>query len=159
MEFNPLSRMNPPPPPPPPMRQGKGPNVFKKYWDKGHDPSKPYKETKDKDGNIVRTKPTSHTFSICEMADEELGDFLNEDEMKALRVARKQRKESEGRDICEEMRCCKEKEEKEAKERVETLTQRNKLLEEHARQQEAKHKKMEKDLDKLASLVAQLMNK
>jgi Fe2+ transport system protein B len=63
------------------------------------------------------------------------------------------------RDKCKEMRCCKEREEKEKAEQLDTLAKRNKILEEHARQQEAKQKKMEKDLDKLANLVAQLMSK
>jgi hypothetical protein len=42
---------------------------------------------------------------------------------------------------------------------IEVLTERNKVLEAHARDMEAKQKKMQTDMDKLASLVAQLIPK
>lgn len=95
------------------------------------------------------------------MTEEEREKVLGNDEKARASYAECMRKDGYNckRDRCEEMRCCKEKEEKEKVEQLDALAKRNKILEEHARQQEAKHKKMEKDLDKLASLVAQLMSK
>jgi hypothetical protein len=63
------------------------------------------------------------------------------------------------RDRCKEMREAKEREEKEAKERMDTLQERNKVLEVWARNSEAKQKKMEADIAKMASLLSQMMAK
>ena len=67
------------------------------------------------------------------------------------------------RDICKEMWDGKERKEKEAKERMDTLGKRNEVLEAHARQQEKIFSDYKKDTDKkiekLASLIGQLMSK
>jgi DNA anti-recombination protein RmuC len=147
----------------PRIRQGKAPNLFKRFWEEGHDPLKPYIEETDAEGNVTRKKPEAKSFNVCDMEDDELGDFLGEEERQALAVARKQQKETKGRDICREVQEAKEREEKEAKERLEALTQRNQILEEHARQQEKAlndyKAQTEKKIDKLASLIAQLLEK
>ena len=121
------------------IRQGKGPYPF---------------EMDEK-----KEKAIPRQYNILDMCDEELGDFLNEEVRKALKVARQQRKVTAGRDLCKEM--C------EAKEREsETLKQRNNVLEAWARQQEekvkeqeVKQRKLEKDIQKMASLISQLMGK
>lgn len=134
------------------VREGKGPYLFQKDWEDGYDPSKPTIETKDKDGKTLHKKPTGKAYSVLDMTDEELGDFLGEEERKALKVARQQRKEFAGRDMCKEAQEAKERE-------TETLKERNRVLEQWAREQEAKQKKMEKDMEKMANLLAQLLPK
>ena len=142
------------------IRQGNGHYIFKKDWEEGHDPLKPHKEVKDDDGKITRKTPVSKSYNVCDMTDEELGDFLGEEEKKALAIARKQRKESEGRDLCKEYH---EKKKKDEQENIDILTERNQVLEAHARQQEKAFTDYKKDTDKkiekLASLIGQLMSK
>lgn len=94
--------------------------------------------------------------NLCDMADEDIGHLLNEDEMKLLRIARRQRLENTGRDLCKE---AKDKEEAEKQKQMDTLTQRNQLLETWARDQEAKQKKLERDMEKIAGLLSQLISK
>ena len=89
---------------------------------------------------------------LLDKTDEELGDFIGDEERKGLEYARKHREQAKGRDMCKEHRERKEKE-------AETLTKRNEVLEAWARDVEAKQKKMEKDMEKMASLIAQLMGK
>ena len=84
------------------IRQGKGTYIFKKDWEEGHDPSKPYIEVKDDDGNLIKKKPISKSYNVYDMKEEDLNDFLGEDEKKAFKEARKQRKEIGNRDICKE---------------------------------------------------------
>lgn len=104
-----------------------------------------------------KEKAVPRQYNILDMTDEELGDFLGEEERKALKVARQQRKETAGRDICKEM--CKAKEQE-----TQTLKERNNVLEAWAREQEAKVKeqeerlkKAEANLEKVASLLSQMM--
>lgn len=134
------------------MRQGKSPYLFSKDWEDGYDPLKPTIETTDEKGKIVHKRPTGRVYSVLDMTDEELGDFLGEEERKALQVARQQRKEFARRDVCKEMCEAKERE-------AETLKERNKVLEQWAREQEAKQKKMEERMEKMASLLSQLLPK
>jgi len=65
------------------------------------------------------------------------------------------------RDRCKEAREDKEKAEREKEEAVvkerKTLRDRSALLEEHARDMEAKQKKMEQQIEKMANLIAQLI--
>ena len=133
-------------------RQGKD-NIFKKDWEEGHDPLKPLIE-------VTQKRPVGKSYNVCEMRDEELGDFLGEDEKKALKEARKQRKETAGRDICKEYH---DKKKKDDQVSVDTLTERNQVLEAHARQQEKAFTDYKKDTDKkiekLASLLSQMMAK
>jgi len=89
---------------------------------------------------------------LLDKTDEELGDFIGDEERKGLEYARKHREETKGRDMCKEHRERKEKE-------AETLTKRNEVLEAWARDVEAKQKKMEKDMEKMANLLAQLLPK
>lgn len=131
------------------IRQGNGTYLFQKDWEDGHDPLKPNIETTDEKGNITERVPKSRVYNILDMKDDELGDFLGEDEMKALQVARQQRKESQGRDLCKEMAEKKQKE-------VETLQQLNQILELKVKDQEDKINRLEKNLEKVASLIAQL---
>ena len=140
---------------PPRFRQGK-PHAFKQFWDEGHDPLKPCIETKDEKGNVVQKNPIGRAINVCDMADEDLADFLGEEERKALVIARQQQKESKGRDMCKEYH---EKKEKEKQEEINVLQERNKVLETWARDQEAKQKKMEERMEKMASRIAQLMGK
>ena len=141
-------------------RQGNGHYIFKKDWEEGHDPLKPHIEVKDADGKVTHKRPVGKSYNVCEMRDEELGDFLGEDEKKALKEARKQRKETAGRDICKEYH---DKKKKDDQVSVDTLTERNQVLEAHARQQEKAFTDYKKDTDKkiekLASLIGQLMSK
>lgn len=141
------------------MRQGKGPYLFKKDWEDGHDPLKPHIETIDEKGEVTKKKPVSKAYNVLDMTDDELGDFLGEEERKALKLARQQRKDTAGRDLCKEAQ---EKKEKDA----DTLQQRNQVLESWARQQEAKVKdqedkikKLEANLEKVAGLLSQLISK
>ena len=46
------------------IRQGKGTYIFKKDWEDGHDPLKPYIEVKDDDGNLIRKKPISKSYNV-----------------------------------------------------------------------------------------------
>lgn len=83
-----------------------------------------------------KEKAIPKTFNILDMKDEDLGDFLGEDERKALKVAREQRELTKGRDLCKEIR---EKEEQEKKliiEEANTVKIRSQILEEQARKQE-----------------------
>jgi len=89
---------------------------------------------------------------LLDKTDEELGDFIGDEERKGLEYARKHREQAKGRDMCKEHRERKEKE-------AETLTKRNEVLEAWARDVEAKQKKMEKDMEKMANLLAQLLPK
>lgn len=59
------------------------------------------------------------------------------------------------RDSCKEMR---EAEEAKKKQEMETLQKRNQLLEDHARQQEERLKKAEERMEKMASLISQLIS-
>lgn len=93
----------------------------------------------------------------CDMKDEDIDDdFLGEEERKALKMARKQRKENKDRDLCKE---AKDKEESEKQQKMDTLAQRNQLLEAWARDQEAKQKKMDERMEKMAGLLQQLIAK
>jgi hypothetical protein len=62
-------------------------------------------------------------------------------------------------DRCKEMKEKKEKAEKEKESLLQTVTERNKVLEAWAREAEKREKKMESDILKLASLVQQLIPK
>ena len=147
----------------PRIRKGKAPNIFKRDWEEGHDPLKPYIEVKDENGNIQRKKPEGKAYNVCDMDDDELGDFLGEEEKKALAIARQQQKESKGRDICKEMQDKKDKEEKDRVEKLSVLSLRNQILEDHARQKEKEFAdyKQETDtkIEKLASLLQQLVRR
>lgn len=134
-------------------------NVFKKDWEKGHNPSQPIIEVEEKDGTITRKKPTGRVYNVCDMKDEELGDFLGEDERRALEIGRKQRAESTGRDLCKEFHDKKGAEETEKQKRVEVLEQREKVWVEYSRQQEEEMRKMKKDMEKMAGLLSQLISK
>lgn len=63
------------------------------------------------------------------------------------------------RDRCKEACEKKEKEEKERRTMLDTLTERNKVLETWARDSEAKTRKMEERMEKMASLISQLIPK
>ena len=142
------------------IRQGKKEYIFKKDWEEGNDPSKPYIEIKDADGKVKQRRPVSKAYNICDMKDEDLDDFLGEDEKKALKEARRQRKESQGRDICKEYH---EKKKKDDQKRVDILEERNKILEENAIQIEDKFttykSQTDAKIEKLASLLQQLLKK
>jgi succinylglutamate desuccinylase len=62
-------------------------------------------------------------------------------------------------DRCKEMKEKKEKEEKEKETLLRSVTDRNKVLEAWARDSEAKQKKMSDQIEKMASLIAQLIPK
>lgn len=86
------------------------PNPFKKDWEEGHDPLKPYIEKEDDKGEKIKIKPCSKLYDLVEMKDDEIGDFLNEEEKKYIKMLRKQRKEIGNRDLCKEKQEEKEKE-------------------------------------------------
>jgi hypothetical protein len=140
------------------IRQGKD-NAFKKDWEDGYDPLKPFIEVKDKDGKVIQKRPVSKSYNVRDMKDEELGDFLGEDEKKALKEARRQWKESKGRDLCKEYHEKRKKDEQEK----ETLQERNQLLEAHARQLEQDFNDYkvttEARFDKLATMLQSLLPK
>ena len=142
------------------IRQGNGHYIFQKDWEDGHDPLKSHIEIKDDDGKITRKTPVSKSYNVCDMTDEELGDFLGEEEKKALAIARKQRKESDGRDLCKEYH---EKKKKDEQDNMDTLQERNKVLEAHARQLEqdfADYKiTTEERFNKLATMIQSLLPK
>lgn len=148
----------------PRIRQGKKPNIFKRDWEEGHDPLKPYIEVKDEDGNIIERKtPKGKVYNVCDMDDDELDDFLGEEEKKALVVARQQQKESKGRDICKEIQEKKEKEEQDRIEKLKILEEREKIWVEYSKQQEKEFadykQETDKKIEKLANLISQLLKK
>lgn len=77
-------------------------NPFKKDWEEGHDPLKPYIEKEDDKGEKIKLKPCSKLYDLVEMKDDEIGDFLNEEEKKYIKMLKKQRKEIGNRDLCKE---------------------------------------------------------
>lgn len=83
------------------IRQGKS-NIFKKDWDKGHDPLKPYIEEEDEKGNKIKRNPTSKTYNIYDMKIKDLDDFLGDEEKAAMEAAIKHKKEYGNRDLCKE---------------------------------------------------------
>jgi hypothetical protein len=60
------------------IRQGKGPYIFEKDWEKGHDPLKPYIKSKDADGNVTKKTPIGKCYNVCGMKEGNLGDLLGE---------------------------------------------------------------------------------
>jgi hypothetical protein len=117
------------------------------------------------DKPIVSDPPKRIEKHITELTDEERERILGKNKMARESYERCMR---EGlyhckRDRCKEAREEKEKAEREREEAVvkerKTLRERSELLEKHARDMEAKQKKMQTDMDKLASLVAQLIPK
>lgn len=77
-------------------------NPFKKDWEEGHDPLKPYIEKEDDKGEKIKIKPCSKHYDLVEMKDDEIGEFLNEEEKKYIKMLKKQRKEIGNRDLCKE---------------------------------------------------------
>lgn len=127
-------------------------NPFAKFYEAGHDPLCPYiEETCPETGEKIQRRPKSVTTFINKLTDEEIGDYLTPDELKRMR-AYKQPKDDD---------CGKEQREKEKQkeERVKVLETREVMWEQHAREQDAKIKKMEKDMEKLAGLLSQLISK
>lgn len=134
------------------IRQGKE-NPFKKDWEEGYDPLKPYIEMKDVDGKVKQKRPISKSYNVCDMKDEELDDFLGEEEKKSLKEARRQLNESKGRDMCKEYH---DKKKKDEQENMDILKERNEVLESHSRQLEkafTDYKKLsEQRFEKLTNL-------
>lgn len=151
------------------IRQGKS-NIFQKDWDKNHDPLKPYIEEKDEEGKIVKRNPTSKSYNIYEMKYEDLDDFLGEEEKAAMKAALKHKREYGNRDVCKEKREELERLERERTERISILEQREAIWLEDAKNKEKEFAQYKSDTDamladqgrkieKLASLVAQLLKK
>ena len=146
------------------IRTGKCSNPFKSLYEQGHDPLSPFIEFKCPDtGAIKRKAPESKSCYITDLTDKEIGDYLTKDELKQARQYAKERKENEGRDICKEKREEKEREEKAKEDRLAVLEAREAVWLQDAKQKErefADYKaKTEERLNKLASLVSQLLPK
>lgn len=150
-------------------RQGKS-NIFKKDWDKGHDPLKAYIEEEDSEGKIVKRNPVSKTYNIYEMKYEDLDDFLGDDEKAAMESALKHKRECGHKDICREKREELENIEKERIKRISILEEREKIWLQDAKNKEKEFAQYKSDTDamladqsrkieKLATLVAQLLKK
>lgn len=115
-------------------------------------------------GNQPTEMRPTVTRSVLEMSEEERETFfrgLGKDHYKRYL----QSKESGCFNRCPKTDWCKierekkEKEEQEKEERVRVLEAREVVWLEHAREQEAKMKKMERDMEKMAGLLAQLISK
>ena len=152
-------------------------NPFSKFYEKGHNPLCPYiEDTCPETGKIIRRKPKSVTTFINTLTDEEIGDYLTPEELKAMRQYKQPSDDECGREQRE-----KEKE-KELKilsmtQEIETLTSRNRILENHGRHIEniltikekdfedykrlndIKISSMNQGMEKLASLISQLLKK
>lgn len=100
---------------------------------------------KDTDGKVTQKRPASKSYNVCDMKDEELDDFLGEEEKKSLKEARRQLKESKGRDMCKEYH---EKKKKDEQEKVSSL---QKEFDDYRKLSEAR-------FDKLAELFTQKNN-
>ena len=137
-------------------RQGKKQYIFEKDWEEGYDPLKPYIEMKDADGKVTQKRPASKSYNVCDMKDEELDDFLGEEEKKSLKEARRQLKESKGRDLCKEYH---EKKKKDEQENMNILEKRNQILEDHARQLEEEIRLNKKDFADYKKLSEQRFEK
>ena len=130
-------------------------NPFKKYYEEGHNPMCEYIETKcPETGKSIKRKPKSQCFNVEEMTDDELGDFLSPEEKRILRNT--VRVKGDG---CAEYWKKHEEEKKKKEERLDVLEAREKVWVDYSRQQEEKVKKMENSIEKLASIVSQLLSK
>jgi len=87
---------------------------------------------------------------LLDKTDEELGDFIGDEERKGLEYARKHREETKGRDMCKEHRERKEKE-------AETLTKRNEVLEDHARDLEKQFNDYKATTEQRFDKIAQML--
>lgn len=114
-------------------------NPFSKFYEKGHNPLCPYiEDTCPETGKITRRKPKSVTTFINTLTDEEIGDYLTPEELKAMRQY-KQPSDDE---------CGREQREKEMKkdQLISTLIERNQLLEDHTRSLSLSLKTITKEL-------------
>lgn len=149
------------------VEAGKCCNPFKKYYEKGHDPLLPYIEfTCPITGKTKRKAPESKSYYITDLTDKEIGNYLSPAQLKCVREQAKEREKIGKRDVCKEMRESKEAEEKDRVSRLEVLEERETVWLQQAKEQEDKVKRLEafKELtsvkmEKLASLIAQLIPK
>jgi len=99
------------------------------------------------------------TKHITEMTDEEREKILCPRSRESYERCKREGLYDCKKDRCKEMREAKEKAEKDKEAQLQTVTDRNKVLEAWARDSEAKQKKMEERMEKMASLIAQLIPK
>ena len=128
------------------------PNPFKKDWEQGHDPLKPHIETENDKGEKINIKPCSKLYDLVEMKDDEIGDFLNEEEKKYIKILRKQRKEIGNRDLCKEKQ---EEKDREVMKIKELMTQKDEIID----QQNKKINELQNVLVQHNTLLSQIVAK